>query len=138
MGAQTCTFGRTGRVLHRNSAVRIAFYRQVVFGGLGAAEAYPRLLGLRQPRNLVRIFCRNADVVGDIGAGAPGLTLSHLGASDAAQQSSGRAQYCRTTTGQRFLALFLDETLAYSWIFPETASSQHEARLLNSNASAGN
>jgi len=135
-GAQTCTFGEDGESsLTATLQVRDPrFYRQVVFGGsLGAAEAYIRgFWDCDNLVNLVRIFCRNADVVGDIEKGAArALNLVRTAAHRMRRNSpsgSRRNIAAHYDLGNDFFALFLDETLAYSCgIFPETASSLHEA-----------
>jgi cyclopropane-fatty-acyl-phospholipid synthase len=135
-GARTRAFGEDGESsLVATLQVRDPrFYRQVVFGGsLGAAEAYIRgFWECDNLVNLVRLFCRNADVVGTIEKGAArALNLVRTAAHRMRRNSlsgSRRNIAAHYDLGNDFFALFLDDTLAYSCgIFPETASSLREA-----------
>jgi cyclopropane-fatty-acyl-phospholipid synthase len=110
------------------------FFRYVVFGGsLGAAEAY--IQGFWRCDDLValvRIFCRNADALRGIEAGA-GRILNFLRAAAHRMRrntlsGSRRNIAAHYDLGNDFFSLFLDETLAYSCaIFPGRESSLHEA-----------
>jgi cyclopropane-fatty-acyl-phospholipid synthase len=135
-GARTRAFGEDGESsLVATLQVRDPrFYRQVVFGGsLGAAEAYIRgFWDCDNLVNLVRLFCRNADVVGTIEKrAARALNLVRTAAHRMRRNSlsgSRRNIAAHYDLGNDFFALFLDDTLAYSCgIFPETASSLREA-----------
>jgi len=110
------------------------FFRYVIFGGsLGAAEAY--IEGLWVCDNLValvRIFCRNADVLGGIERSAARfLNLLRAAAHRMRRNTlsgSRRNIAAHYDLGNDFFSLFLDETLAYSCaIFPGRESSLHEA-----------
>lgn len=135
-GARTRTFGDAEESsLAATLLVRDPrFYRQVAFGGsLGAADAYIRgFWECDNLVNLVRLFCRNADVTGNIEKGAARLlTLIRTAAHRMRRNSlsgSKRNIAAHYDLGNDFFALFLDDTLAYSCaIFPEAASSLREA-----------
>jgi len=112
------------------------FYRHLALGGsLGAAEAY--FLGYWDCDRLVdlmRIFCRDATVSGDVEKGVARLAgpcrkMVHrlkrntLGGS----RRNIAAHY---DLGDDFFSLFLDETMAYSCgIFPNPQSTLREASL---------
>jgi cyclopropane-fatty-acyl-phospholipid synthase len=112
----------------------LRFFRYVIFGGsLGAAEAY--IQGFWSCDNLValvRIFCRNADVLSGIERGATRfLNLLRTAAHRMRRNTlsgSRRNIAAHYDLGNDFFSLFLDETLAYSCaIFPGRESSLHEA-----------
>jgi cyclopropane-fatty-acyl-phospholipid synthase len=112
------------------------FFRSVVFGGsLGAAEAYIRGFWVCDSLvDLVRIFCRNADVLGGIERGpARLLNLIRTAAHRMRRNTlpgSRRNIAAHYDLGNDFFSLFLDETLAYSCaIFPKKESSLHEASI---------
>jgi cyclopropane-fatty-acyl-phospholipid synthase len=110
------------------------FFRYVIFGGsLGAAEAYIQgLWGCDNLVALVRIFCRNADVLSGIERGFARFLNLLLTAAHRMRRNtlsgSRRNIAAHYDLGNDFFSLFLDETLAYSCaIFPESASSLQEA-----------
>jgi cyclopropane-fatty-acyl-phospholipid synthase len=112
------------------------FFRYVIFGGsLGAAEAY--IQGFWSCDNLValvRIFCRNAEVLSGIERGfARFLNLLRTAAHRMQRNTlsgSRRNIAAHYDLGNDFFSLFLDETLAYSCaIFPGKESSLHEASI---------
>ena len=96
------------------------FYPEVVFGGtLGSGEAY--MNGYWQCDNLtglVRLMVINRDLMNDVDSGwsavsAPLLKLAHwLNRND--KLGSRRNIAAHYDLGNRFFALFLDETMAYS------------------------
>jgi cyclopropane-fatty-acyl-phospholipid synthase len=110
------------------------FFRYVIFGGsLGAAESY--IQGFWACDNLValvRIFCRNADVLQGIEGGAARMLNLLRTAAHQMQRNtlsgSRRNIAAHYDLGNDFFSLFLDETLAYSCaIFPGRESSLYEA-----------
>jgi cyclopropane-fatty-acyl-phospholipid synthase len=110
------------------------FFRCVIFGGsLGAAEAYIQgFWGCDDLVALVRIFCRNAEVLQGIEKGAARfLNLLSAAAHRMKRNTlsgSRRNIAAHYDLGNDFFSLFLDETLAYSCaIFPGSESSLHEA-----------
>ncbi|MBN1567670.1 MAG: class I SAM-dependent methyltransferase [Acidobacteria bacterium] len=137
-GTQSRVFGDPGdSTLTATIRVRDSrFFRYVVFGGsLGAAEAYIRgFWACDNLVNLVRIFCRNAEVLGKIESGAARLlnlirTAAHRMRRNtlAGSRRNIAAHY---DLGNDFFSLFLDETLAYSCaFFPKSESSLHQASI---------
>jgi cyclopropane-fatty-acyl-phospholipid synthase len=112
------------------------FFHYVVFGGsLGAAEAYIRGFWLCDNLvNLVRIFCRNADVLGGIERGAAGLINLIRTAAHRMRRNtltgSRRNIAAHYDLGNDFFSLFLDDTLAYSCaFFQKGTNSLHEASI---------
>jgi cyclopropane-fatty-acyl-phospholipid synthase len=135
-GGQHRVFGDSGETLLA-ATIEIRnprFFRYVIVGGsLGAAEAY--IEGLWACDNLValvRIFCRNADVLSGIEQGVARFpnflrTAAHRMRRNSLS-GSRRNIAAHYDLGNDFFALFLDETLAYSCaIFPRTESSHHDA-----------
>ena len=112
------------------------FFRYVIFGGsLGAAEAYIQgFWGCDDLVALVRIFCRNADVLLGIEGGAARILNLLRTAAHRMQRNtlsgSRRNIAAHYDLGNDFFSLFLDETLAYSCaIFPGRESSLHDASI---------
>jgi cyclopropane-fatty-acyl-phospholipid synthase len=112
------------------------FFRHLIFGGsLGAAEAYIHgFWGCDNLVALVRIFCRNADVLRGIEGGAARMLNLLRTAAHRMQRNtlsgSRRNIAAHYDLGNDFFSLFLDETLAYSCaIFPGRESSLHEASI---------
>ena len=135
-GAQRRVFGGPGDTpLAATIEIRDPrFFRYVIFGGsLGAAEAYIEGLWVCDSLvALVRIFCRNADVLQGIDKGAARfLNLLRTAAHRMRRNTlsgSRRNIAAHYDLGNDFFSLFLDETLAYSCaIFPGRESSLHEA-----------
>ncbi len=135
-GAQRRVFGGPGDTpLAATIEIRDPrFFRYVIFGGsLGAAEAYIEGLWVCDDLvALVRIFCRNADVLQGIDKGvARFLNLLRTAAHRMRRNTlsgSRRNIAAHYDLGNDFFSLFLDETLAYSCaIFPGRESSLHEA-----------
>jgi cyclopropane-fatty-acyl-phospholipid synthase len=110
------------------------FYRRLVFGGsLGAAEAYIEgFWTCDHLVNLVRIFCRNAELSSGMEKGAARM-LSALRLIPHRMRRNTRSGSRRNIAahydlGNDFFALFLDPTLAYSCaIFPTGESTLLEA-----------
>ena len=135
-GAQRRVFGGPGDTpLAATIEIRDPrFFRYVIFGGsLGAAEAYIEGLWVCDDLvALVRIFCRNMDVLQGIDKGvARFLNLLRIAAHRMRRNTlsgSRRNIAAHYDLGNDFFSLFLDETLAYSCaIFPGRESSLHEA-----------
>jgi cyclopropane-fatty-acyl-phospholipid synthase len=110
------------------------FFRYVIFGGsLGAAEAYIQgFWGCDDIVALVRIFCRNAEVLQGIEKGAARFFNLLSAAAHHMRRNtlsgSRRNIAAHYDLGNDFFSLFLDETLAYSCaIFPGSESSLQEA-----------
>jgi cyclopropane-fatty-acyl-phospholipid synthase len=110
------------------------FFYYAIFGGsLGAAEAYIQgFWGCDDLVALVRIFCRNAEVLLGIEKGAARLLNLLSAAAHHMRRNtlsgSRRNIAAHYDLGNDFFSLFLDETLAYSCaIFPGSESSLHEA-----------
>jgi cyclopropane-fatty-acyl-phospholipid synthase len=135
-GGQRRVFGDSGETpLAATIEIRDSrFFRYVFFGGsLGAAEAYIEGLWVCDDLvALVRIFCRNADVLQGIDKGAACFlnllrTAAHRMRSNTLS-GSRRNIAAHYDLGNDFFSLFLDETLAYSCaIFPGRESSLHDA-----------
>jgi len=135
-GGQRRVFGDSGETpLAATIEIRDPrFFRHVIFGGsLGAAEAY--IQGFWDCDNLValvRIFCRNGDVLSGIERGAARFlnflrTAAHRMRRNTLS-GSRRNIAAHYDLGNDFFSLFLDETLAYSCaIFPGRESSLYEA-----------
>ncbi|MBN2132100.1 MAG: class I SAM-dependent methyltransferase [Sedimentisphaerales bacterium] len=110
------------------------FYRHLAFGGsLGAAEAYIRgHWTCDHLVDLVRIFCRNAAVAGDLERGPARILspLARIAHRLRRNTSSGsrRNIAAHYDLGNEFFSLFLDQTMAYSCaVFPTAESSLKEA-----------
>ncbi len=110
------------------------FFRQVILGGsLGAAESYIRgFWTCDNLVNLVRIFCRNADVLSEVEGGAARLANLLRTVAHRLQPNTLRGSRRNITAhydlGNDFFSLFLDETLAYSCaIFPRSDSTLFQA-----------
>lgn len=110
------------------------FFRDVIFGGsLGAADSYIQgFWDCDDLVSLVRIFCRNADVLQGIDQGISRFLNLFLTAAHRMRRNtisgSRRNIAAHYDLGNDFFSLFLDETLAYSCaIFPESESSLHDA-----------
>jgi len=112
------------------------FYRRLALGGsLGAAEGY--FLGYWDCDHLVdlmRLFCRDTKVSGEVERGLARLTrpvqkmLHRLRRNTPG--GSRRNIAAHYDLGDDFFSLFLDETMAYSCgIFPNPQSTLHEASL---------
>jgi len=137
-GTQSRAFGDPGNSsLTATVTVRDPrFYRYVVFGGsLGAADAYIRGFWVCDNLvDLIRIFCRNADVLGRIERGTARLLNLMRTASHRMRRNtlpgSRRNIAAHYDLGNDFFSLFLDETLAYSCaFFPRIESSLHQASI---------
>lgn len=135
-GDQRRTFGESS-VDSISAIVKVhdpRFYRRLIFGGsLGAAEAYIHGLWTCDDLvNLVRIFCRNAELSSGLERGAarmlsPLQLFSHRMRrnTSSGSRSNIAAHY---DLGNDFFSLFLDPTLAYSCaIFPTGESTLLEA-----------
>jgi cyclopropane-fatty-acyl-phospholipid synthase len=135
-GGQRRAFGDPGEIpLAATIEIRDPrFFRYVIFGGtLGAAEAYIEGFWVCDDLvALVRIFCRNADVLRGIEKGAARFLNILLTAAHRMKRNtlsgSRRNIAAHYDLGNDFFSLFLDETLAYSCaIFPGKESSLREA-----------
>jgi cyclopropane-fatty-acyl-phospholipid synthase len=116
------------------------FYRHLAVGGsLGAAEAYIRgYWACDNLLELVRIFCRNAAVAGDLERG-PARILSPLARiahwlRRNTSSGSRRNIAAHYDLGNDFFSLFLDQTMAYSCaVFPRAESTLYEASVAKFN-----
>jgi cyclopropane-fatty-acyl-phospholipid synthase len=135
-GDQRRTFGESG-IDSISATVKVhdpRFYRRLVLGGsLGAAEAYIQgFWSCDNLVNLVRIFCRNAELSSGLEKGAarmlnPLRLVSHRIRRNT-RSGSRRNIAAHYDLGNDFFSLFLDPTLAYSCaIFPSAESSLLEA-----------
>ncbi len=135
-GDQSRTFGESGAG-SLSATIRVhdpRFYRRLIFGGsLGAAEAYIHgFWHCDNLVNLVRVFCRNAELSSGLERGVVGM-LSPLRLFAHRMRRNTHSGSRRNITahydlGNDFFSLFLDPTLAYSCaIFPAGESTLLEA-----------
>lgn len=135
---QAETFGRPATGLPA-ATVRVhspEFYRRVALGGaLGFAEAF--ILGdwtSECPRDVVRVFCRNLDIVDGADRGPvrllKGLARHWHERRENSRHGSRRNIHAHYDLGNDFYALFLDETMTYSCgIFDSPETSLRDAQL---------
>jgi len=110
------------------------FFGRLFWGGsLGAADAYIRGYWIcHNLVDLVRIFCRNADVLSEMERRSARFFAPLRSAAHCLRRNtiagSRRNIAAHYDLGNDFFSVFLDETLAYSCaIFPGSESSLYEA-----------